>query len=251
MGNLNSTILEGFVVPPPACATPVNAYSLPPIVRRARTHNYLNEVRAQNQASQDNLDKQEQRRLSERTSFKTMSPQIYKRRCSLSSDIPKEKLGYGYSGDNSTTDFSSGNEIAININNRVERHNYNTKLNDPFPPSSEDAGDESSVSASYSNLIAGQQGGATHLSSDFKERVDDLRHRFGELNQNYEFESEGYDEDTDEEEENLDPSEEAKRRRARAKRRTSGSFNEYKTNMLRKSLSSHDDESLRRKFRGE
>ncbi|QPG73355.1 hypothetical protein FOA43_000665 [Brettanomyces nanus] len=217
------------MIPPPASATPIESLLLhsPDVFHRRRTHNYMNEVEAQNQASQDDIVKRAQRRLTEQSTFTTMSPQIYKRRCSLTTDIPTEKLGYGYSGDNSTTDFGSSEKPTDDSANDKEDA---SESNDASTNDDDDTGNESSVSAMYSNIIAGQQGGSKLGSKEG-------RLNYGKLNESFAFRPLDEEEIGDEEDdENDDLTETMRRRRNLLRRKTSFNFNEYKTDMLRRSL---------------
>ncbi len=238
---------------PPACETPLNCFDIPHSVGcHRRTRNYVSEMRAQKLASQDDLSKQEQRKVSQRTSFDLMSPQTYRRKCSLTTDIPQGKPEYGYSGDESAIDASSSENVTGS--ETTEAKNSEGSLGEGpvleklsaiklSMHDEADAGDESSVSGSYWNSIAGQRGGKRKLHHyQLEARANHLRNKIKALNQEYSFETAGKTNDIESStDENTVPLSEAKRTESTpGHRRPSFNFNEYRSSMLRKSLSSGD-----------
>ena len=249
----NASLLNPMKAPP-ACETPLNCFDIPRSVGSHRkSRNYLNEMQAQKSASQDDLSKQEQRKVSQRDSFDLMSSQIYKRKCSLTTDIPPTKPGYGYSGDESAIEPSSSDNILGPEIRNPEASSDEGPLLETLSSirlskhDDTDTGDESSVSGSYWNNIAGQKGGKRKSHHyELKERANQLRNRINALNQEYTFKSPKKTENIDSEiegsaDENSAPVIKDKRVESTpSRRRPSFNFNEYRSSMLRKSLSSGD-----------
>lgn len=261
------------VIPPPACETPIEGFSMNSGICRHHTTNYSNELEAQKLASQDDLTKKSERRQSERSCFNKMSPQIYKRRCSLSTEISPENIGLGYSGENTpsgTPSNTPGIKVSAPTPKEVPSSHYSSVSDSTTSfkldtPDDTDTGNESSVSATYSNVIAGQQGGHNlhHHANGLKEQVNQLRKRIDAVNEKFNFKeqinhlshedenespgSEDSEEETSEaDDENIVKGNEVKehlkklKKKNKKKHRPSFSFNDYRASMLRKSLS-HDN----------